>query len=46
MGSVLGVVLGSQAGFWCGGSARARWLKLLMAGVLLLVSTIYVLKAR
>jgi hypothetical protein len=44
--AVLGVLLGSQAGFWFRGRARARWLKLLMAGVLLSVSTIYFLKAR
>lgn len=39
--AILGVLAGSQAGFWIGGYARARWLKLLMAGVLLLVSITY-----
>jgi uncharacterized membrane protein YfcA len=44
--AVLGVLLGSQAGFWFGGRARARWLKLLMAGLLLSVSMLYLFKAR
>lgn len=42
--AVLGVLLGSQAGFWFAGRARARWLKLLMAAVLLTVSFIYFLR--
>jgi uncharacterized membrane protein YfcA len=44
--AVLGVLLGSKAGFWFGERARARWLKQLMAGLLLSVSMLYLLKAR
>ena len=44
--AVLGVLIGSRAGFWCGDRVRARWLKLLMAGVLMTVSTIYFVRAR
>jgi uncharacterized protein len=44
--AVLGVLLGSQAGFWCGERTPTRWLKLLMAAVLLTVSIIYLVKAR
>jgi uncharacterized membrane protein YfcA len=39
--AVLGVLLGSRAGLWFGGRARAKSLKGLMAAVLLLVSLIY-----
>lgn len=39
--AVLGVLAGSQAGFWIGDRARARWLKLLMAAVLAGVSAVY-----
>jgi uncharacterized protein len=39
--AVLGVLLGSRAGFWFGGRARAKWLKLLMACVLAAVSVLY-----
>jgi uncharacterized membrane protein YfcA len=39
--AVLGVLVGSQAGFWIGDRSRARWLKLLMAAVLGLVSAVY-----
>jgi uncharacterized membrane protein YfcA len=39
--AILGVLAGSQAGFWIAGRARARWLKLLMAGVLTIVSITY-----
>lgn len=39
--AVLGVLFGSQAGFWIGDRARARWLKLLMATVLAGVSAVY-----
>lgn len=39
--AVLGVLIGSQAGLWMGGRARAKWLKLLMAGVLTGVSIFY-----
>lgn len=42
--AVLGVLVGSRAGLWFGGRARARWLKLLMAFVLGAVSLTYVLK--
>lgn len=39
--AVLGVLGGSRAGFWFGGRARAKWLKLLMAIVLAAVSAFY-----
>ena len=39
--AVLGVLLGSRGGLWFGARARAKWLKLLMAVVLLTVSVIY-----
>ena len=39
--AVLGVLVGSQAGFWISGHARVRWLKLLMAIMLGLVSLTY-----
>ncbi|MDQ3348188.1 MAG: sulfite exporter TauE/SafE family protein [Acidobacteriota bacterium] len=39
--AVLGVLLGSRAGLWFGGRARAKWLKLLMAVVLAAVSIVY-----
>lgn len=39
--AVLGVLGGSRLGFWFGGRARSKWLKLLMAFVLALVSIIY-----
>jgi len=39
--AVIGVLLGSRAGFWFGGRARAKWLKLMMACVLGLVSILY-----
>lgn len=42
--AVLGVLLGSQAGFWFAGRARARWLKLLLAFVLAAVSIGYFVK--
>lgn len=42
--SILGVLVGSRAGFWFGGRARAKWLKLLMAGVLAFVSVTYLVK--
>ena len=44
-GAVLGVLVGSRAGLLFAGRARARWLKLLMAIVLLVVSALYVFKA-
>ncbi len=43
--AVLGVLLGSRAGLLLAGRVRARWLKLLMAAVLLVVSVLYLLKA-
>jgi uncharacterized membrane protein YfcA len=39
--AVLGVLGGSRAGFWFGGRARAKWLKMLMAAVLAAVSLLY-----
>jgi len=39
--AVLGVLVGSRGGLWFGARARAKWLKLLMALVLVLVSVIY-----
>ena len=43
--AVIGVLAGSRAGFWFGGRARAKWLKLLMAAVLVFVSVLYFIKA-
>ena len=43
--AVLGVLAGSRAGMWISPRARARWLKLLMAFVLALVSITYFYKA-
>jgi len=43
--AVLGVLAGSRAGFWFGGRARSKWLKLLMAAVLAAVSVLYFMKA-
>ena len=43
--AVIGVLMGSRFGFWFGARARARRLKLLMAGVLTLVSITYVVKS-
>ena len=39
--AVLGVLAGSRAGLWVGGRARVKWLKLLMAAVLVAVSLLY-----
>ena len=39
--AVIGVLGGSQLGFWIGDRARAKWLKLLMAAVLALVAMVY-----
>jgi uncharacterized protein len=44
--AVLGVLVGSRGGLWFGGRAKARWLKLLMAGVLAGVSIFYFIKLR
>jgi uncharacterized protein len=43
--AVIGVLIGSRAGFWFGGRARAKWLKLLMAAVLAIVSLWYFKRA-
>lgn len=43
--AVLGVLAGSRAGFWFGGRARAKWLKVLMACVLGAVAVLYFMKA-
>jgi uncharacterized membrane protein YfcA len=40
----MGVLAGSQAGFWFGERTSARWLKLLMAVVLLAVAAIYLVR--
>lgn len=39
--AIIGVLAGSQFGFWVGSRARARWLKLLMAVILTFVSITY-----
>jgi uncharacterized membrane protein YfcA len=39
--AVLGVLVGSRGGLWFGTRARAKWLKLLLAVVLMMVSAIY-----
>ncbi len=43
--AVLGVLAGSRAGMWISPRTRARWLKLLMVLVLVLVSATYFYKA-
>ena len=43
--AVLGTFMGSRAGLWLGGRTRAKWLKLLMAAVLGMVSVTYLIKA-
>jgi uncharacterized membrane protein YfcA len=43
--AVIGVLVGSRAGFWYGARARVKWLKLLMAFVLAAVSILYFRKA-
>jgi uncharacterized membrane protein YfcA len=43
--AVVGTFMGSRAGLWFGGRARAKWLKLLMAAVLAFVSVTYLLEA-
>jgi uncharacterized membrane protein YfcA len=42
--AVLGVLIGSRAGLWFGGRAKARSVKLLMAVILALVSAMYFAK--
>jgi uncharacterized membrane protein YfcA len=43
--AVLGVLVGSRAGLWFGTRAKARWLKLLLAVILGLVSIVYFFKS-
>ncbi|MGH9410557.1 MAG: sulfite exporter TauE/SafE family protein, partial [Vicinamibacterales bacterium] len=43
--TVLGVLGGSRAGLWFGGRTRSKWLKLLMAAVLAVVSALYFQRA-
>ncbi|HEX6976550.1 MAG TPA: sulfite exporter TauE/SafE family protein [Vicinamibacterales bacterium] len=43
--AVLGVLVGSRAGLRFAGRARAKWLKVLMATVLLIVSSLYLYKS-
>ena len=43
--AVLGVLAGSRLGMWMSPRARARWLKILMAAVLAIVSSIYLYKS-
>jgi uncharacterized membrane protein YfcA len=43
--AVLGVLIGSRAGLLLGGRARSKWLKALLAAVLILVSVIYFRKS-
>lgn len=43
--AVLGVLAGSRLGMWMSPRARAKWLKLLMAAVLGLVSSIYLYRS-
>ena len=43
--AVLGVLVGSRAGLWFGGRARSKWLKVVMACVLMLVSFFYFRKS-
>jgi uncharacterized protein len=42
--AVLGVLVGSRAGLWFGGRAKARSVKIVMAAVLALVSAVYFMK--
>jgi uncharacterized protein len=43
--AVLGTFLGSRAGLWFGARTRVKWLKVLMAAILLGVSAMYLVKA-
>jgi uncharacterized membrane protein YfcA len=43
--AVLGTLVGSRAGLWFGARAPVKWLKLLMAAILLWVSGMYLFKA-
>ena len=42
--AVIGVLVGSRVGLWFGGRARAKWLKLLMAVVLIAVSISFLVR--
>jgi uncharacterized membrane protein YfcA len=42
--AVLGVLAGSRWGLWFVGRAKARWLKLLLASVLAIVSLVHFAK--
>jgi uncharacterized membrane protein YfcA len=42
--AVLGVMIGSQAGFWVGDRAEARWLKLLLSAVLVAVAMLMLVR--
>jgi uncharacterized membrane protein YfcA len=44
--AVLGVLVGSRAGFVLGARARAKWLKLLLAAILLAVGVLMLVKSR
>jgi uncharacterized membrane protein YfcA len=44
--AVLGVLAGSRGGFWLADRARAKWLKVLMAGILFVVSFAMLLRFR
>ena len=44
--AILGVMVGSRLGFRIGAAASARWLKLMLAVVLVIVSTLMFLRAR
>jgi hypothetical protein len=43
--AVIGVLVGSRAGMWMAPRARAKWLKILMAVVLAIVSGIYIYRS-
>jgi uncharacterized membrane protein YfcA len=43
--AVVGTFIGTRAGLWLGGRARAKWLKILMASVLVFVSLTYLVKS-
>jgi uncharacterized membrane protein YfcA len=44
--TVLGVLAGSRAGFALGERARTRWLKLLLAAILVSVSVLMLVRSR
>ena len=43
--AVLGVLGGSRVGLWFGARAKAKWLKMLLAAILALVSIVHLVKA-